>query len=717
MSSEVRTSEPASAQEPAAPLSAATPKDDHTVQAFRRVVLRFPLTFAVVCALLVIGVVSQGLWRSVEDASWFDSVAYGVPAFQEGRWWTVLLGPWFGLTPAQNISLILLVGVGLGVGEWRLGSRRTALTAAAGQLVGVLGTCAFLALGKSVEWEWAAEVAEALDVGCTTAVVAVLAAATATVKSPWRLRTRILLCSYVIVSFLFLGRFADLTHLFAFVTFLLAGEKWFSRSERGVRPRTRREARLVSAFGVWLIAVVHIVVYFFPGSGPFGPTSAHQVSAWSTVFSVVVAGVLGEFLRRGRRWAWRLTVFYAVFVAVLTLVVLILVVVNDFESVGAVTAGTGLLWAGEAVLLIAGRSAFTVPWRRRVDGARGAGGDVIEDVKSSIRRHGGSTMSWMITWDGMNYYFGAENNGLIGYRRHAGTIIALADPVSSDVEQSALIGDFVRFCETQGTTPCFFSVSAAVADRVQELGWQVLQIAEDTIIDLPDLQLKGKKWQNVRSALNKAEKAGTSFVLGKLGEQSDQLRTQVREISEQWVGEKELPEMGFTLGTVEDALDPDVRIALAVDSFGIVQAVLSWLPVYGAQGFVRGWTLDVMRKRSGPGANNMIEFLIARSALSFKDEGAQFVSLSGAPLARATGDSDIHGLDRGLDMLGQALEPFYGFRSLHQFKAKFNPRFEPVFLCFRDEADLPRIGLAISRAYLPTATPRQLIALMRSTGE
>ena len=383
------------------------------MQALRRVVLRFPLTFAVVCALLVIGVVSQGLWRSVEDASWFDSVAYGVPAFQEGRWWTVLLGPWFGLTPAQNISLILLVGVGLGVGEWRLGSRRTALTAAAGQLVGVLGTCAFLALGRSVEWEWAAKVAEALDVGCTTAVVAVLAASTATVKSPWRLRTRILLCSYVIVSFLFLGRFADLTHLFAFATFLLAGEKWFSRSERGVRPRTRREARLVAAFGVWLIAVVHIVVYFFPGSGPFGPTSAHQASAWSTVFSVVVAGVLGEFLRRGRRWAWRLTVFYAISAAVLTLVVLILVVVNDFESVGAVTAGTGLLWAGEAVLLIAGRSAFTVPWRRRVDGARDSGGDVIEDVKSSIRRHGGSTMSWMITWDGMNYYFGAQNNGVI----------------------------------------------------------------------------------------------------------------------------------------------------------------------------------------------------------------------------------------------------------------------------------------------------------------
>ncbi|WP_241726945.1 DUF2156 domain-containing protein, partial [Dietzia sp. SLG310A2-38A2] len=245
---------------------------------------------------------------------------------------------------------------------------------------------------------------------------------------------------------------------------------------------------------------------------------------------------------------------------------------------------------------------------------------------------------------------------------------------------------------------------------------RALQIAEDTIMDLPDLAFGGKKWQKIRSAMNKAEKNGTNFVSGLLREQPSAILGQVRQISEQWVGDKELPEMGFTLGTVEEALDDDVRIALAVDADGVVQAALSWLPVYrgGTEGGVRGWTLDVMRKRNGPGANNMIEFLIARSALEFKDEGADFVSLSGAPLARSGDDDEVATLDRGLDLLGQALEPYYGFRSLHQFKAKFNPRIEPVFLCFRDEADLPRIGVAIGRAYLPGATTRQLAALARS---
>ena len=33
------------------------------------------------------------------------------------------------------------------------------------------------------------------------------------------------------------------------------------------------------------------------------------------------------------------------------------------------------------------------------------------------------------------------------------------------------------------------------------------------------------------------------------------------------------------------------------------------------------------------------------------------------------------------------------------------PRYEPIHLAFRDEADLPRIGVALTRAYLPDATP------------
>ena len=71
-------------------------------------------------------------------------------------------------------------------------------------------------------------------------------------------------------------------------------------------------------------------------------------------------------------------------------------------------------------------------------------------------------------------------------------------------------------------------------------------------------------------------------------------------------------------------------------------------------------------------------------------------------------------MDDFLDRLGGTLEPYYGFRSLHAFKAKFQPRVDPLYLVFPDEAALPRIGVALSSAYLPQAGLRDLVTLTRS---
>ena len=71
-----------------------------------------------------------------------------------------------------------------------------------------------------------------------------------------------------------------------------------------------------------------------------------------------------------------------------------------------------------------------------------------------------------------------------------------------------------------------------------------------------------------------------------------------------------------------------------------------------------------MRRRTD-GFGPVVEYLIASSAVAFKDEGAQFISLSGAPLAR-TEDFDPEPLDKLLDALGAALEPYYGFRSFSE---------------------------------------------------
>jgi lysylphosphatidylglycerol synthetase-like protein (DUF2156 family) len=67
-----------------------------------------------------------------------------------------------------------------------------------------------------------------------------------------------------------------------------------------------------------------------------------------------------------------------------------------------------------------------------------------------------------------------------------------------------------------------------------------------------------------------------------------------------------------------------------------------------------------------------------------------------------------------LDVVGRALEPIYGFRSLATFKSRFKPQYRTLYLYYQDPLQLPAIGRALSRAYLPGLSIRQSARLLRT---
>jgi phosphatidylglycerol lysyltransferase len=267
----------------------------------------------------------------------------------------------------------------------------------------------------------------------------------------------------------------------------------------------------------------------------------------------------------------------------------------------------GFLWVILLVYLVAVRRAFRAK-RRSPLGIQPA--PTVDEVKTELRAHGGGTLSWMTTWEGNSYARSAA--GIVAYQRRAGVALALADPIGPSASRADAVAEFIRTAELAGLVPCFFSADDATRDAVPA-GWRSLVVADDTIVDLPGLEFTGKRWNSVRSSLNRAGREDMTFRLTRLGDESWGVRQQLRAISEAWVGDKDLPEMRFTLGTLDEAEDPEVRLALALAPNGDVDGFLSWLPVYGEGGTVRGWTLDLMRRRDG-GVGPGMEYLIGSSA-------------------------------------------------------------------------------------------------------
>ncbi len=338
----------------------------------------------------------------------------------------------------------------------------------------------------------------------------------------------------------------------------------------------------------------------------------------------------------------------------------------------------------------------------------------------AVVEKGGESMSFMATWDDNEYWFTEDGTAAVAYRVYFNVAIAVTGPLGpAEKYEEALIG-FSQFCEQRGWTPVMYSVHDSQREILESWGWKSLDVGTEMIIDPRQWQTTGKKWQDIRTAINKAKREGITDVLTTYHDAPASIREQIVSISEEWTEEKSLPEMKFTLGGVEELLDPRVKILYAIDEQGVVQAVTSWLPTY-RDGVVIGWTLDFMRHRSDS-MKGVMEFLIARMAERLHDEyetddnySVEFLSLSAAPLSGVEvheGQSEL--LSHVLQLVARLLEPAYGFSSLFFFKKKFQPLEQHVYVVYPDSSRLAQISLAISHAYLPHMNVNDLLTLINT---
>ena len=183
--------------------------------ALLRLVKRLPFTTFYVVVTLVLAIALGTLWSSVEDKSWYPDVSYGLPAFEDGRWLTLIWGCFFALNPVFYIYVAGAFAFLTGFSEWVLGTKRTVVICVVYQFGAVLLTALLFLIFKDSDWDWAVTRATETDVGFSAGMLAVLSVASATVRPPWRLRLRLGIWAYVLFSIAYVGQMADAEHVIA----------------------------------------------------------------------------------------------------------------------------------------------------------------------------------------------------------------------------------------------------------------------------------------------------------------------------------------------------------------------------------------------------------------------------------------------------------------------------------------------------------------------
>ncbi len=358
-------------------------------------------------------------------------------------------------------------------------------------------------------------------------------------------------------------------------------------------------------------------------------------------------------------------------------------------------------WALLLTLVVESIRAQRAPQARGTDRARS---------RELALRHGRTGTAFMTTWRDNSYFFDASGRCMVAYRVQAGIAVALGDPVGPGELRGRTLTEFAAYCASQGWQHVILAASEGERGTYEAGGYSLLQIGQEAILPLEHIEFKGKKWQNMRSALNRAERLGMRFLLVEGARVGPELEPQLFEISREWEDSRKLPLMEFTLGRVEDIRDPEVEVAIAVDATGRVHGFVDWLPVPAE----RGWVIDLMRRR-GDAMSGTMEYLIGMSMLAFQQRGDDFVSLATAPLAGLDREDDQALLPRILGRIYTGFGTYYNFQSLFDFKDRFSPVWEPVYLAYPDAMDLPRAAVAIVRAHLPRLGSVDLVRLFGET--
>lgn len=333
-------------------------------------------------------------------------------------------------------------------------------------------------------------------------------------------------------------------------------------------------------------------------------------------------------------------------------------------------------------------------------------------IRQLLREHGGSTLAYMSTWEGHDHWVSPDGRNVIAYRVVSGVAIATGEPLGDPARKAVALREFTQFCGENGWAPCLFCISEDFLPIIEAQHWQALKVANDVVIPLASFSLSGRRMQDARTAINRARRDGISAEWIDFHDAPESLVQQIELMSRNFAAARGTPQLSFTIGGVSELLDAETRALVAIDSLGVVHGVVSWIPVFKA-GEIMGWTLDFMR-RSPDGMKGVMDYLIASSALSFQEEGFELMSLSGVPLPPEMLEGSRSIVDATLKRAGSRLDRVFRFESLLEFKGKYRPRYDPLFVAYRDGMDLPRIAYAIGRAYLPKVSLPEAIGLSRS---
>ncbi|NOU35479.1 MAG: DUF2156 domain-containing protein [Kiritimatiellaceae bacterium] len=320
----------------------------------------------------------------------------------------------------------------------------------------------------------------------------------------------------------------------------------------------------------------------------------------------------------------------------------------------------------------------------------------FENVKWLVDTYSDDPMAVFALLPDKHYYFEEGVEGVVAYALWWNVAVVLADPICKPDCREKLVHGFIRHCRSCDWKPVFYCSHYTNRDIYERIGFQLIRIAEEARLRLADFKLDGARFQNLRTARNKARKNGLIFGWygGEGSLPDEQMEGQLLELSKEWLKRKRGGEMGFDLSSFDLQAIREKGAAVVRSPDGRLEAFATW-HTYDHN---KGRCLDIMRSRAE--TRDVMDFLILEAIQSFRDQGIEEISFGSAPLANTADPSEHSMYDRSIRFVFENLERFYGYKRLFFFKQKYQPCWEARYLSYPCGTSLLLVGMAIAGVHL-----------------
>ncbi len=285
-------------------------------------------------------------------------------------------------------------------------------------------------------------------------------------------------------------------------------------------------------------------------------------------------------------------------------------------------------------------------------------------------------------------FFNERGNAFLMYGVQGQSWIVLGDPVGPEQEMAELMWQFRELCDRYHGRAVFYNIGPAHLPIYLDVGLTLLKIGEEARVSLETFSLHGSLYKDLRYTHRKVEKDECAFEVA-AREQVPQLFPELKVISDAWLASKHTREKRFTLGFFDESYLRQCPIGLIRQQGRLVAFANLWL---GAE--KEELSVDLMRYRP-EAPEGVMDYLFLELMLWGRQHGYRWFNLGTAPLAGF--ESRVLGpvWTRVGAFIFRYGEHFYNFQGLRQYKAKFNPAWEPRFLACPGGLAIPRVLLDV----------------------